>query len=53
MTIRRFTRLAVVLAVVSDEDLTMIMNNGLAHTAFAVDPSPKLTTTWGKIKTEG
>ena len=34
----------------SDEDLTEIMENGLEKTAFAVHPSEKLTTTWGKIK---
>ena len=34
----------------SDEDLREIMENGLEKTAFAVHPSEKLTTTWGKIK---
>lgn len=43
-------------AVLSDETLTEIMKNGLQETAFAVDPpfavepSQKLTTTWGQIK---
>ena len=43
-------------AVLSDEDLTDIMKNGLEETTipeettFAVYPSQKLTTTWGKIK---
>ena len=37
-------------AALSDEDLTKIMENGLEHTAYAVHPSEKLTTTWGKIK---
>ncbi len=37
-------------AALSDEDLTEIMENGLEKTAFAVHPSEKLTTTWGKIK---
>lgn len=48
--------LGVFRAVLSDETLTNIMKNGLEETAFAVDPpfavdpSQKLTTTWGKIK---
>ena len=37
-------------AALSDEDLIKIMENGLEHTAYAVHPSEKLTTTWGKIK---
>ena len=37
-------------AALSDEDLTEIMENGLEITAFAVHPSEKMTTTWGKIK---
>lgn len=43
-------------AVLSDEVLTDIMKNGLEETAFAVDtpfavdPTQKLTTTWGQIK---
>ena len=48
--------LGVFRAVLSDETLTDIMKNGLEETAFAVDapfavePSHKLTTTWGQIK---
>ncbi len=37
-------------AALSDEDLTEIMENGLEITAFAVHPSEKMTTSWGKIK---
>lgn len=32
------------------EEIQNIMENGIFHTAYAVEPTDKLTTVWGKLK---
>ena len=33
------------------EEVNNIMDNGIYETAYAVEPSDKLTVQWGKLKT--
>ena len=36
----------------TEDEVQSIMNDGIFHTAFAVEPSDKLSVLWGKLKTQ-